>query len=488
MSSLWTTDEIAAATGGHARRAAAVNGVAIDSRHVSPGDIFFALPGTIADGHEFVAQAVANGAAAALVSRRPPDISEAVPLVHVPDTMKALEALGSAARARISGGKASVAAADAARIIGVTGSVGKTGTRTALEHVLVAQGRTHASKASYNNHVGVPLSLARMPADTRFGVFEMGMNHAGEIARLTSMVRPHVAIVTTIEAVHLEFFSSVEEIADAKAEIFMGLEAGGVAVLNRDNIHFDRIAAAARVHGARIVTFGTDPASDVRLLDSALTPTCSCVSAEIHGMRLAYKVGAPGRHWVMNSLAVLAAAEAVGADISLAGLALASVESPDGRGKTRVVNLAGGAFTLIDESYNASPASMRATFDTVSRIAPEGRGRRIAVLGDMRELGATAPALHAGLATALTDAKFDLVFTAGTNMAHLHEALPALVRGVHAATAAELAPLVAGALRAGDVVVVKGSLGSRMGPLVDVLAMAGTPVSASETVEHRHAV
>ena len=485
MAPLWTTDEIADATGGHARRAAAISGVAIDGRSVGPGDLFVALPGTVADGHEFVAQAFANGAAAALVSRRPPDVSEAVPLVHVPDTMKALEALGIAARARIPGGTAPIAPADGARIIAVTGSVGKTGTRTALEHVLAAQGHTHGSKASFNNHVGVPLSLARMPTNTHFGVFEMGMNHAGEIARLTTMVRPHVAIVTTIEAVHLEFFSSVEEIADAKAEIFMGLEPGGVAILNRDNAYFDRIAAAARVHGARIVTFGSDPQSDVRLIDSALTPNCSCVSAEVHGMRLAYKVGAPGKHWIMNSLAVLAAVEAVGGDISLAGLALASVESPEGRGKTRAISVAGGVFTLIDESYNASPASMRATFDTVGRITPEGRGRRIAILGDMRELGPTAPDLHAGLASALTDAQFDLVFTAGTNMAYLHDALPPLIRGLHAATSAELAPLVAGALRAGDVVVVKGSLGSRMGPLVDVLAKAGTPHAgtATEAVE-----
>jgi len=482
---LWTTDEIAAATSGHARRAAAVSGIAIDSRSVLPGDLFVALPGTVADGHEFVAQAVANGAAAALVSRRPPDVSEAVPLVHVPDTMKALEALGIAARGRIPGGSKPIAAPDRAKIIAITGSVGKTGTRTALEHVLSAQGLTHASKASFNNHVGVPLSLARMPAETRFGVFEMGMNHAGEIARLTDMVRPHVAIVTTIEAVHLEYFASVEEIADAKAEIFIGLEPDGVAILNRDNAHFDRIAAAARVHGARIVTFGASPESDVRLVDSTLTPSCSCVSAEIHGVRLAFKVGAPGKHWVMNSLAVLAAVEAAGGDISLAGLALASVESPEGRGKTRAISISGGAFTLIDESYNASPASMRATFDTVGRIAPEGRGRRIAILGDMRELGPTAPELHASLVVALTDAHFDLVFTAGTHMAYLHDVLPPLIRGLHAASSVELAPLVAGALRAGDVVVVKGSLGSRMGPLVDVLAKAGVATAGStfETVE-----
>jgi UDP-N-acetylmuramoyl-tripeptide--D-alanyl-D-alanine ligase len=460
---LWTTDEIAAATGGHANRAIAVSGVAIDGRKVAPGDLFVALPGTAADGHEFVAQAFANGATAALVARRPANVSDAAPLVHVADTQAGLEALGTAARAR----------AQNARIVGVTGSVGKTGTRTALEHVLSAQGKTHASQASYNNHVGVPLSLARMPAGVRFGVFEMGMNHAGEIARLTVQVRPHVAIITTIEAVHLEFFDSIEGIADAKAEIFLGLEPDGVAILNRDNPHYERLAKAARARPARIVTFGTHEAADVRLVDMALKPDCSCVSAEVFGARHAFKIGTPGRHWVMNGLAVLAAVEAVGADISLAGLALASLENPDGRGKRQTVEIPGGIFTLIDESYNASPASMRATFDTVGRIKPEGRGRRIAVLGDMRELGPTAPDLHADLAPALEAARFDVVHTAGSHMANLHTALPDKMRGAHVATSAELGPIVAASVRPGDVVVVKGSLGSRMGPIVELLRSLG---------------
>jgi UDP-N-acetylmuramoyl-tripeptide--D-alanyl-D-alanine ligase len=321
--------------------------------------------------------------------------------------------------------------------------------------------------------VGVPLSLARMPADVRFGVFEMGMNHAGEIARLTVQVRPHVAIITTVEAVHLEFFDSVEGIADAKSEIFLGLEPDGVAIINRDNPHFGRMAKAASARATRTITFGAHEDADVRLLDVALKPDCSCVSAEVFGTRHAFKIGTPGRHWVMNSLALLAAVDAVGADISLAGLALASLENPDGRGKRQSVEIPGGTFTLVDESYNASPASMRATFDTVGRMKPEGRGRRIAVLGDMRELGPTAPDLHADLAPSLEAARFDLVYTAGTHMANLHTALPDKMRGAHVPTSAELGPIVAAAVRPGDVVVVKGSLGSRMGPIVDLLKSLG---------------
>ena len=474
---LWTLAEIAGATGGAIHAGAAdrvVTGVAIDGRAVEPGDLFVALPGTSADGHHFVAQAIANGAAAALVARVPEGLPDDAALVRVGDTMKALEALGARARARVG---------EAARIVGITGSVGKTGTRTALEHVLSRQGATHASQASYNNHVGVPLSLARMPAATRYGVFEMGMNHAGEIARLTTQVRPHVAVITTVEAVHLEFFSSVEDIADAKAEILMGLEPDGMAILNRDNPHFDRLAGAAKVHRARIVSFGSSAGCHVRLLDAALQPDGSSVSAEIGGARIAYRLGAPGRHWVMNSLAVLAAVEAVGGDIALAGLALAEVESPDGRGRRQRIEIPGGAFMLVDESYNASPASMRATFETVGRIPVEGRGRRIAVLGDMRELGHQAPDLHAGLAPALREAGFDLVYTAGPNMSSLHEALPHLMRGAHAASAAELSSVVAGALRPGDVVVVKGSLGSRMGPLVEDLKALGGPAPAGQSAE-----
>jgi UDP-N-acetylmuramoyl-tripeptide--D-alanyl-D-alanine ligase len=456
---LWTSDEIAAATGGRATRGFTVAGVAIDGRRVAPGDLFVALPGTAADGHDYVAQALANGAAAALVTRHPDKVAADAPLIHVADSHRALEALGAAARAR----------ATQARVVGITGSVGKTGTRTALEHVLAAQAPTHASQASYNNHVGVPLSLARMPAGTRYGVFEMGMNHAGEIAGLTVQVRPHVAIITTVEAVHLEFFDSVAGIADAKSEIFEGLEPGGVAILNRDNPYFERCAAKARARGARIVAFGSHADADVRLKDMALKPECSCVSATVHGVPHAYKVGAPGRHWVMNSLAVLAAVEAVGADLSLAGLALADISAPDGRGSRIEVRLPGGPFTLVDESYNASPASMRVTFETIGRLAPAGRGRRVAVLGDMRELGPDAPRFHAELAPDLEAAGFDLVFAAGANMAHLFAALPPRLKGAHAPDSATLAPIVAGAVRAGDIVVVKGSLGSRMGPLVDHL-------------------
>lgn len=458
MTPLWTAAEAVAATGGRSTAQWAADGVSIDSRSVAAGDLFVALAGPNHDGHDYVAAALAAGAAAAMVQRVPPGLAADAPLLVVADTLEALRALGVAARARMGG-----------QVIAVTGSVGKTGTKEMLKLVLEGQGATHASAGSFNNHWGVPLSLARMPRDTRFGVFELGMNHPGEIAPLARLVRPHVAIVTTVEAVHLEFFADTAEIATAKAEIFEGVEPGGTAVLNRDNRHFQQLAAAARGHGIeRIRSFGSHIEADARLLDYALDPASSSAFALFGNQTLAYTVGVPGAQWVMNSLAVLLAAEAAGADLA-AAKALAAMAPPKGRGARQRVALAEGSFELIDESYNASPVSVRAAIATLAAAKPAKGARRIAVLGDMRELGSQADALHASLAASILDRGIDLVFTAGPHMERLHRALPAERRGGHAEDSAALVAVVRGAVRPGDVVVVKGSAGSRMGIVVKAL-------------------
>jgi UDP-N-acetylmuramoyl-tripeptide--D-alanyl-D-alanine ligase len=457
---LWTSTEIANAVGVAApSRGWTASGVSIDSRTLEKGDLFVALKGPNRDAQAFVANALANGASGALVSERPASIAADAPLLVVKDTQVALEQLGAASRERC-----------AARRIAVTGSVGKTGTKEALKLVLGAQAPTHASVGSYNNLWGVPLTLARMPRDTEYAVFEIGMNHPGELGPLSRQVKPQVAIVTTIEAVHLEFFASVAEIADAKAEIFEGMGPGGVAILNRDNPHFARLAKKAEAAGlARIVGFGADREAEARLIDCSLHATCSAVSATIGGQRLDYCIAVPGRHWVINSLAVLAAVQAVGADVGSAAAAFARMTPPKGRGQRHRIEIAGGAFDLIDESYNASPVAMRAALAVLGRASVRDGGRRIAVLGDMRELGAQAPLLHAGLATDIAENNVDLVFCCGPNMAHLHAALPAARRGAHAADSAALLPLVLRAVAPGDAVLVKGSLGSRMAPIVEAL-------------------
>lgn len=458
-SPLWTATEAAAATGGRNTRDWRAEGVSIDSRAITPGDLFVALKGPNFDGHDFVADALDRGAAAAVVAAPPPGLAEDAPLLLVRDTLYALTAIGQAARGR-----------SHARIIGVTGSCGKTGTKEALSRCLVAQGLTAASAASFNNHWGVPLSLARMERGAAFGVFEVGMNHPGEISALTAVLRPHVAVITTIEPVHLEFFPSIEAIADAKAEIFESMGGDGTAVLNRDNDQFDRLASAARRAGiGRIVPFGADAAAEVRLTDCRLEETTSRVTASVHGRELAYSLGVPGRHAVVNSLAVLAAAEAAGADVERAAGELQHMRPLKGRGERHLISLPGGSAELVDDSYNANPSSMRAAVAVLGNAKPAGGGRRLAVLGDMLELGDEAPILHAGLAAPLRQAGIDLVFTCGSLMAALSEALPPAMRGGHASDSQALAPEVIEALRPGDVVLVKGSLGSRMAHVVDAL-------------------
>lgn len=464
MTALWTASEAAVATGGRNTRDWSASGVSIDSRSIAAGDLFVALAGPNFDGHDFVKDALAKGTAAAMVARVPAGVSEAAPLLIVADTMAALEALGRASRRRTT-----------AQIVGVTGSVGKTGTKEALRRAFERQGATFASVGSLNNQWGVPLSLSRMPRETAFGVFEMGMNHAGEIDALSRLVEPHVAVITTVEPVHLGHFPSIAAIADAKAEIFAGMAPSGAAVLNRDNPHFERLAAAARARGIiRIVGFGSHPEAAVKLIDSHRYATASAVTASVMGEIVDYCIAIPGQHWVMNSLAVLGAVKAAGADVGAAAGAMSSLRPLEGRGRRHLIAVAGGTAELIDESYNASPASMRAAFGVLAAMTPPKGGRRIAVLGDMLELGDEAARLHAELAQPLIDAGVNLVFAAGPMMRHLYDALPKRMRGAHAATAAALAETVSRRLRPGDIVSVKGSHGSRMGEVVKRL-LIGEP-------------
>jgi UDP-N-acetylmuramoyl-tripeptide--D-alanyl-D-alanine ligase len=454
--SLWTSAEIAAATGGTASGDFAVTGITFDSREVGPGDLFVALKGEQMDGHRFAGDAAAAGAAGLLVSRRADG-----PHVLVPDTMAALEAIGRAGRARIEG-----------RAIGVTGSVGKTGTKEALWACLdrCLPGRAHRSVKSYNNHTGVPLSLARTPRDARFGVYEMGMNHAGEMRALTAQVRPHVAIVTWVASVHIEFFDSEEGIADAKAEIFQGLEPGGTAIIPHDNRHRERLIAAARRYTDRILTFGSGEGADVRATYVVPAPGGgSLVTAEFPGAQLSYTLSQPGAHWVGNSLAVLAAVQALGADLAVAGLALAELGGLAGRGaRHRLALDGGGEALLIDESYNANPASMAATLRLLGEAAVEGR--RIAVLGAMKELGAGSPAFHEALAEPIAAARVDRAILVGEEMAPLAKVLGGTMEMTHVESAAAATEALRAALGPGDAVLVKGSNSIGLAALVEALA------------------
>jgi UDP-N-acetylmuramoyl-tripeptide--D-alanyl-D-alanine ligase len=462
MTPLWTsmamTEAMRASINGTLPEA--VTGLSIDSRTIAPGEAYFAIKGDIHDGHDFVAAALKAGAALAVVERAQRDkFAPDAPLLMVDDVLGGLVDLAHAARARLS-----------AQVIAVTGSVGKTSTKEALRRVLGAQGETHASAASFNNHWGVPLSLARCPASVRFAIFEIGMNHSGEIEPLVRMVRPRVAVITTVEPVHLEFFAGVEAIADAKAEIFEGVEPGGAVVLNRDNSQFDRLQRRAKELGiTRVVSFGADNKSDARLLDVSLHSACSAVHANILGHDITYKLGMPGRHMAMNSLAVLAAASLAGADLALAALSLSQIEPAAGRGVRRSLEVANGEATLIDESYNANPASMAAALNVLGHAAVGPHGRRIAVLGDMLELGPTSPALHRGLNEAIKANHIDLVYCCGPLMRNLWDALSTGKRGGYAKSAADLEAQAVAAIRAGDTIMIKGSLGSKMKTIVNAL-------------------
>ena len=455
MSPLWTSAEIAEAVGGTASGDFEAAGVAFDSREVEPGHLFVALKGEATDGHRFLDGAFASGAAGALVS-----VPADRPHVLVEDTFEALNDLGRASRTRT-----------AARICGVTGSVGKTGTKEALFAALdrAAPGRAHRSVKSYNNHTGVPLSLARMPRETRFGVFEMGMNHAGELAALTRIVRPHVAIVTAIAPAHREFFSSEEEIADAKGEIFQGLEEGGTAIVPFDSPHRDRLVAAARPHAATILTFGLSEGADIRARDVVAAPSGgSLVTAILPESELTFTISQHGEHWVSNALAVLGAVEAMGGDLAAAGLALADMAGLKGRGERHRIRLEAGEALLIDESYNANPASMAATLRTFG--AERLPGRRVAVLGGMRELGESSDDFHAALAQHVSAARVDYAILVGEEMAPLAKALGQTMKMAHVPDTASAVGLVREAIRPGDAILVKGSNSIGLAGLVEALA------------------
>lgn len=460
--SLWTVDEIVSATGGTVRgKPGDVFGISIDSRTVAPGDLFIAIKGDQFDGHAFVDAALDAGAAAALVSADQADAMQ-VPkggLIVVDDSYGGLYDLARAARARATG-----------KMLAITGSVGKTSTKETFRLILSAFGKTHAPVKSFNNHWGVPLTLCRMPRNTDFGVFEIGMNNANEITPLSKLVQPHVAMITTVAPVHLENLGSLDAIAAAKAEIFDGLLDGGTAVIHGDIEHSaflkDRAAAAG---AGKVMTFGHGAGGDAELMQVALLPDCSTVEAKIAGQTLTYKVGAPGEHLVINSLGVLAVCSALGLDLAKAGMALANMEQPDGRGRKHVIDTPGDAITLLDESYNANPASVKAALKVLSRLPTGQRGRRIAVLGDMLELGDEASAMHGALVYDLTALGVDKVYASGPLMKALWRVLPIEKRGAYAETSDGLREPLLSDLAPGDAVMIKGSLGSKMGPLVDLI-------------------
>ncbi|MET4129367.1 UDP-N-acetylmuramoyl-tripeptide--D-alanyl-D-alanine ligase [Roseovarius sp. MBR-6] len=469
--SLWTAAEAALATGGRATGDWAALGVSIDTRTLQPGDLFVALSAA-RDGHEFVAQALAGGAAAALVSRVPEGVTADAPLLLVEDVQAALEALGRAGRARMRG-----------RVIAVTGSVGKTSTKEMLRAVLSHQGRTHAAEASYNNHWGVPLTLARMPEDTEFAVIEIGMNHPGEIAPLSRMARPHIAVITTVAAAHLEAFESLEGIAREKAAIYEGLEPGGVAVLNTDISTAPILRESAARHAARVLGFGTARGAHHRLLSVKLHDGATVARARAWRTPLLYKVGTMGRHFAMNGLAVLAVVHLLGLDRAVAIADLARWSPPEGRGTRErlVLDLAadGMSIDLIDDAFNANPESMAAALEVLAASTPRhdvgrvSQGRRIAILGDMLELGETETALHAALAALPAMQTVDEVHCVGPRMRALWEALPEQKRGRCVKTAEDLAAEAHRLIDAGDVVLVKGSKGSKVSLVVAALRRAG---------------
>lgn len=453
MTTLWTSKDIAAATGGTALADFAVTGVAFDSREVGQGDLFIALKGELTDGHRFVEGAFAQGAGGAIVSS-----PVAHPHVLVADTTDALNALGIAARART---KAVVA--------GVTGSVGKTSTKEALAAALARanKGAVHRSVKSYNNHTGVPLSLARMPAETHFGVFEMGMNHKGEIAQLTRLVRPHVALVTAIAPAHIENLGSLEAIADAKAEIFEGLEPGGTAIIPFDSPYCARLGDAARRHGAQVVSFGRQEGADVYARDVIQLDGGTMIVAVLPGVELNFTLSQRGDHWVSNALAVLAAVQAMGGDLAAAGLALGDMQGLKGRGERHRISLPKGASALlIDESYNANSASMKAT---LAVLGAEPAERRIAVLGEMRELGENSEELHAELSAPVLDANVDIALLVGAGMAPLAHALGQRTTVLHLPDAASALQVLEPMLRDGDAILIKGSNAVGLGQLVNAL-------------------
>jgi UDP-N-acetylmuramoyl-tripeptide--D-alanyl-D-alanine ligase len=456
MSMLWSADALRAATGGCLSVDFAASGVSIDSRTLRPGDLFVALVGEHGDGHDHVAAALARGAAGAMVHRRPAGLPDDAPLLGVGDTFAGLRALGAHARARFPG-----------QVVAITGSVGKTTTKEMLRRILSSQGETWAAEASHNNHWGVPLTLARLPETARFCVVEIGMNHAGEILPLARLTRSHVAVITNVEAAHIGHLGSIEAIADEKAAILAGLEPSGIAVLPGDSPVLPRLRAAAagkvRLFGAR--------SGDAVLNKAVADADGTDIEAEILGERVALRIAAPGWHMAMNAVAALLTATTLGVDAVTAAETLAGFSPVRGRGARRPIRVGGGEAVLLDESYNASAPSVRAA---LAVLALQPAMRKLAVLGDMLELGEAGPAEHLSLAPDIA-AGADLFFACGPLMRLPYEAIPPAQRGAHAPDSAALAPVVAGAVRPGDAVLVKGSLGSRMARVVSALEEAGEP-------------
>lgn len=474
---LWTAKEAAAATGGQSTCDWEAEGVSIDTRTLQPGDLFVALKAA-RDGHEFVAQALDKGAAAALVTHRPEGVPETAPLLIVKDVLTGLEDLGRAARARTD-----------ARVVAVTGSVGKTSTKEMLARILEEQGRTHASVASYNNHWGVPLTLARMPRETEYAVIEIGMNHPGEIAPLAKMARPHVAMITTVAAAHLEAFENIEGIAVEKASIIDGLEYGGAAVLNNDCSTAAILQAKAHDAKRRDIGFG-EHGFDFKLKTVDLKRDTTVVQAEAHDAPLLFKTGAVGKHYAMNGLGALAAVEALGADLALAAQSLGRWSPYEGRGAREVIVLdpveTHLTLELIDDSYNANPTSMGAALEVLAAaevtndIGRVSKGRRIAFVGDMKELGDNGPAMHAEIADLTSMSAIDVIYCIGPLMKHLHNALPADKQGQWTETSEEMAQQVRRRLDSGDVVLVKGSLSMQLARVVDAIRKMGHPIDKGE--------
>jgi UDP-N-acetylmuramoyl-tripeptide--D-alanyl-D-alanine ligase len=454
MSALWTPADLLAGSFGMLRAPFSANGISIDSRSVKPGQLFVALVGENGDGHTHVAQALAKGAAGAMVHKLPDDVADDAKLLIVPDTFQALHDLARFARARFQG-----------RLVAVTGSVGKTTTKEMLRTILQAQGKTWAAEASHNNHWGVPLTLARMPPNAAYAVVEIGMNHAGETAPLARLARPHVAVITAIGTAHIGHLGSIEAIADEKASIAEGLEPDGVLLLPGDSPLCARMQATTT---ARTELFAQHAPCANRLIRTDTDADGTGITADIHGQTLSFRLNAPGEHMAMNAVAALAASALLGADPLTGAAALADFVAGAGRGARRSIDVEGGTATLLDESYNASTIAVRAALALLG-LAPATR--RLAVLGDMLEMGEAGPAEHASLAPDVI-AHADLLFTCGPLMRGLHDAIPPARRGAHTADSASLAPLVTAALRPGDAVLVKGSLGSRMKIIVEAIDAA----------------
>ncbi len=470
MSFLWEAQAMVDAMGGRpvGTLPEGVTGISIDSRTLQPGEAFFAIKGDKTDGHDYATAAMAAGASLLIVAEsRLPGLGRLrVPMIVVDDVLRALEQLGFAARARTK-----------ARIIAVTGSAGKTTTKEMLRRALAPSGKVHASDRSFNNHWGVPLTLARMPEDAAYGVFEIGMNHGGEIRPLVKLVRPHIAIITLIAAAHLGHFKNLGEIAEAKAEIFEGVVSGGHVILNRDDAHFSKLSKIAKALGiTKIHGFGEHARAQFKLVKSAEQTESSTFLCKIAGQQIAVKLGTPGRHMVQNALAVLGAVHLAGADLAKAAIALGDFSAGKGRGETKKLRFGDGEITLIDESYNANPASMEAAIDLLNAVQIAKGGRRIAVLGDMLELGVHSRKLHAGLAEKIAESQIDELYLAGSEMKALADVLPKDIVFDYCATVDDLKPILMDAVRPGDALMVKSSNGSGFSKIVESLVKKFPPV------------